>query len=58
MIVKNFVRIAWTVIEKMEKSRKMAVVSVIIGLILAMFLRSQSFHFDAIAHTEASLGVQ
>ena len=33
MTVENFVRIAWTVFEKIEKSQKMAV----FGLILAIF---------------------
>ena len=31
---------------------------VIFGLILAMFLRSQSRDYDAIAHTGAPLGVE
>ena len=31
---------------------------VIFGLILVRFLRSQSYDFDAIAHTGASLGVE
>ena len=46
MTVGNFVRIVWTVFEKIEKSRKMAV----FGLILAIFLTFQSCDFDAFVH--------
>ena len=53
MTVETFVRIVWRVFEKIEKSRKMA----IFELILAMFLTSQSYDFDASAHTGAPLGV-
>ena len=58
MTVKNFVRIVWTVFEKIEKSRKMAVFLAIFGLILAMFLTSQPYDFDAFAHAGAPLGVE
>ena len=61
MTVKNFVRIVWTVFEKIEKSRKMAVfgrILAIFGLILAMFLTSQPYNFDAFAHAGAPLGVE
>ena len=61
MTVKNFVRIVWTVFEKIEKSRKMAVFGLILaifGLFLAMFLISQSYDFDAFAHAETPLGVE
>ena len=54
MTVENFVRIVWTVFEKIEKSRKMAD----FGLILAMFLTFQSYDFDAFAHAGAPLGVE
>ena len=49
MTVGNFVRIVWTVFEKIEKSRKMIVFLAILGVILAMLLTSQSYDFDAIA---------
>ena len=52
MTVENFVRIVWTVFEKTEKSRKMAVFGLILAifvLILAMFLTFQSYDFDACA---------
>ena len=55
MTVENFVRTVYTVFEKAEKSPKLAVFSVIFGLILAMFLRFQSYDFDAIAHAGAPL---
>ena len=58
MTVENFVRIVWTVFEKSEKSRKMAVFLAIFGLILAMFLTSQPYDFDAFAHAGAPLGVE
>ena len=57
MTVENFVRIVWTVFEKIEKSRKMSFLA-IFRLILAMFLTSQSYDFDAFAHVEAPLGVE
>ena len=53
MTVENFVRIVWTVFEKIEQSRKMAVFGLtltIFGLILAMFLTFQSCDFDAFEH--------
>ena len=58
MTVENFVRIVWTVFEKIEKSRKMAVFGLSLayfGLILAMFLTFQSYDFDAFAHAGAPL---
>ena len=61
MTVEIFVRIVWTVFEKIEKSRKMTVfglILVIFGLILAMFLTFQSHDFDAFAHAGVPLGVQ
>ena len=61
MTVENFVQIVWTVFEKIEKSRKMAVfglIMIIFGLILAMFLTFQSYDFDAFEHTGAPLGVE
>ena len=61
MTVKNFVLIVWTVFEKIEKSRKMAVFGLLLaifGLILAMFLTFQSYSFDAFEHTVAPLGVE
>ena len=61
MTVENFVRIVWTVFEKIEKSRKMAffgLILAIFGLILAMFLTFQSYDFDAFAHAGAPLGVE
>ena len=51
----------WTVFEKIEKSRKMAVfglLSAIFGLLLAMFLTFQSYSFDAFEHTVAPLSVE
>ena len=61
MTVENFVRIVWTVFEKIEKSRKMAVFGLILaifGLILAMFLTFQSYDFEAFVHAGAPLGVE
>ena len=61
MILENFVRIVWTVFEKIEKSRKMAIfgrILAIFGLILTMFLTFQSYDFDAFAHAGAPLGVE
>ena len=49
MTVENFVRIVWTVFEKIEKNRKTTFLA-IFGLILAMFLTSQPYDFDATAH--------
>ena len=46
MTVENFVRIVWTVVEKIEKWLFFGH----FGLILAMFLTSQPYDFDAIAH--------
>ena len=54
MTVENFVRIVWTVFEKIEKSRKMAV----FWPLLAMFLTSRPYDFDAFAHAGAPLGVE
>ena len=50
MTVENFVRIVWRVFEKIEKSRKMTAFWPFLGLLLAMFLTSQPYDFDAIAH--------
>ena len=61
MTVKNSVRIVWTVFEKIDKSRKMAVFGLILaifGLILAMFPTFQSCDFDAFEHAGALLGVE
>ena len=54
MTPENFVRIVWTVLEKIGKSRKLAV----FGLFLAMFLTFQSYDFDAFEHAGAPLGVE
>ena len=50
MTVENFVRIVWTVFEKIEKKIEKWLFLAIFGLILAMFLISQPYDFDAIAH--------
>ena len=50
MTAENFVRIVWTVFEKIEKKMKNDCFLAFFGLILAMFLISQSYDFDAIAH--------
>ena len=50
MTVQNFIRIVWTVFEKIEKKSKNECFLAIFGLILAMFLTSQPYDFDAIAH--------
>ena len=50
MTVENFVQIVWTVFEKIEKKSKKGCFLANFGLILAMFLTSQSYDFDAIAH--------
>ena len=57
MTVQSFVRIAWTVFEKIEKVENGCFLA-ILGRNLAMFLRSQSYNFDIIAHTGATLGVE
>ena len=58
MTVENFVRIVWTVFEKIEKKTKNDCFLAIFGLILAMFLTSQPYDFDAFAHAGAPLGVE
>ena len=58
MTVENFVRIVWTVFEKIEKNSKNGCFLAIFGLILAMFLTSQPYDFDAIAHAGVPLGVE
>ena len=61
MTVEIFVRIVWTVFEKIEKSRKLAVFGrnlAIFGLILATFLTIQSHTFDVFEHAGAPLGVE
>ena len=50
MTVENFVRIVWTVFEKIEKKMKNDYFLAIFGLTLAMLLTSQPYDFDAIAH--------
>ena len=50
MTVQNFIRIVLTVFEKIEKKSKNECFLGIFGLILAMFLTSQPYDFDAIAH--------
>ena len=50
MTVENFVRIVLTVVEKVEKKSKNDCFLAIFGLILAMFLTSQPYNFNAIAH--------
>ena len=50
MTVENFVLIVWTVFEKIEKKSKNDCFLAIFGLILAMFLTSQPYDFDATAH--------
>ena len=57
MTVENFVRIVWTVFEKIEKKTKTGRFLVIFGLILLPFL-NLSNNFDAIAQTGAPLGVE
>ena len=49
MTVENFVRIVWRVFEKIKKVEKGCFLA-IFGLILTMFLTSQSYDFDAFAH--------
>ena len=58
MTVHNFIRIVWTVFEKIEKKSKNEYFMAIFGLILTMFLTSQSYDFDAFAHAGAPLGVE
>ena len=58
MTVKNFFRIIWTVFEKIEKKIEKYLFLAIFGLILAMFLTSQPYDFDAIAHAGTPLGVE
>ena len=50
MTVENFVRIVWTVFERIEKKLKNDSFLAIFGLILAMFVTCQLYDFDAIAH--------
>ena len=49
MTVENFVRIVRTVFEKIGNKSKNDFSLAIFGLILAMFLTSQPYDFDAIA---------
>ena len=59
MTVENFVRIVWTVFEKIEKSRKVAVFVLFLAIfvrILAMFLTFQSYDFDSFEHTGVPFG--
>ena len=49
MTVESFVRIVWTVFEKIEKSRKMAIFWLFLGYIW-LFLTSQQHEFDKITH--------
>ena len=58
MTVEIFVRIVWTVFEKIEKKSENGCFLVIIGLILAMFLTFESYDFDAFEYTGAPLGVE
>ena len=65
MTVENFVRIVWTVFEKIEKKSKNRCFWAIFwlfwgifGLILAMFLTFQSYDLVALAHAGAPLGVE
>ena len=58
MTVENFVRIVWTVFEKIEEKMKNDCFLAIFGLILAMFLTFQSCDFDAFEHAVAPLGVE
>ena len=50
MTVENFVRNVWTVFEKIEKKSKNDCFLAIFGLTLAVFLTSQPYDFNAIAH--------
>ena len=49
MTVQNFVRIVWTVFEKIEKSRKTAVFWPFLGSFW-LFLTSQPYEFFGTAH--------
>ena len=53
MTVENFVRIVWTVFEKIKKKSVFGLILTIFGLILAMFLTFQSYNFDAFAQARA-----
>ena len=50
MSVENFVQIVWRVSEKIEKKVEKWLFFDPFELILAMFLTSQSYDLDAIAH--------
>ena len=50
MTEENFVRIVWTVFEKIGKKLKNGCFFTIFELILAVFLTSQPYDFDVIAH--------
>ena len=58
MTVENFVRIVWTVFEKIEIKAKNDSFFTIFELILAMFVTFQSYDFDAFAHAGAPSGVE
>ena len=58
MTVENFVRILWTVFETIEKKLENDCFLAVFGLILAMFLTSQPYNFDAIAHKGLQYGVE
>ena len=59
MTVEIFVRIVWKVFEKIEKiEKRQDCFLATFGLILAMFLTSQPYDFDAFAHAGAPLCVE
>ena len=58
MTVENFVRIVWTVFEKIEKKSKNDCFLAIFGLIFAMFITSQPYEFNEIAHKGPYYGVE
>ena len=55
MTVENFIRIVWTVFEKIKQIRKIVdfgLFLAVFGLVLPMFFTFQSYNFDAFVHVE------
>ena len=58
MTAETLVRIVVEFLRKSKKKTKNGIFLAIFGLILAIFLTSQSYDFDAFAHAGAPLGVK
>ena len=58
MTVENFVRIVWTVFEKIGKKINNECFLAIFWLTLAIFLTSQAYEFNVVAHKGPKYGVE